>query len=111
MKIKFLAVAMMGNTVYTKGDEADIPDITAGELIKKKLAINPDQFNGESATNDAEADAKAKAAADKKEKAAAEKQVKAKELALEKAKAKAGTELQAKEEADKKSDEEQRDSE
>ena len=43
MKIKFLDAAMLGNKVYVKGDEAEIPDITAGELIKKKLAIDPEQ--------------------------------------------------------------------
>ena len=58
MKIKFLDAAMLGNKVYVKGDEAEIPDITAGELIKKKLAIDPEQ---------AAAD-KAKAAAEEKTK-------------------------------------------
>jgi hypothetical protein len=38
MKIKFLDAAMLGNKVYVKGDEAEIPDITAGELINKTAA-------------------------------------------------------------------------
>ena len=57
MKIKFLDTAMLGNKVYVKDDEAEFPDITAGELIKKKLAINPDQVSADKA--------KAKAGAEK----------------------------------------------
>jgi len=89
MKIKFLDAAMLGNKVYVKGDEAEIPDITAGELIKKKIAINPEQ---------AAAD-KAKADAEKKAKAAAEKEAKAKADAEAKAKAEAEEKLKAEEEA------------
>lgn len=76
MKIKFLDAAMLGNKVYVKGDEAEIPDITAGELIKKKLAINPDQVVADKAKADAEK--KAKAAADKEAKAKADAEAKAK---------------------------------
>lgn len=38
MKVKFLDTAMLGNQVYVKGDEAEFPEITAGELVKKKIA-------------------------------------------------------------------------
>ncbi len=58
MKIKFLDAAMLGNKVYVKGDEAEIPDITAGELIKKKLAINPEQVAADKAKAAAEEKAK-----------------------------------------------------
>lgn len=74
MKIKFLDTAMLGNKVYVKGDEAELPDITAGELIKKKLAINPEQAAADKATVDAEK--KAKAAADKEAKAKAAEEAK-----------------------------------
>lgn len=76
MKIKFLDTAMLGNKVYVKDDEAEFPDITAGELIKKKLAINPDQVVADKAKADAEK--KAKAAADKEAKAKADAEAKAK---------------------------------
>lgn len=98
MKIKFLDAAMLGNKVYVKGDEAEIPDITAGELIKKKLAINPEQ---------AAAD-KAKADAEKKAKAAAEKEAKAKADAEAKAKAEAEEKLKAEEEVKAKAAEEEK---
>ena len=73
MKIKFLDAAMLGNKVYVKGDEAEIPDITAGELIKKKLAIDPelaaaDKAKAEEEKLKAEEEAKAKAAAEEKAK-------------------------------------------
>ncbi|ENW29326.1 hypothetical protein [Acinetobacter lwoffii] len=93
MKIKFLDAAMLGNKVYVKGDEAEIPDITAGELIKKKLAINPEQAAADKAKADAEK--KAKAAAEKEAKAKAEAEEKLK--AEEEAKAKAAEEEKAKE--------------
>ncbi|QEU63733.1 hypothetical protein BVG18_17380 [Acinetobacter lwoffii] len=92
MKIKFLDAAMLGNKVYVKGDEAEIPDITAGELIKKKLAIDPEQAAADKAKADAEK--KAKAAADKEAKAKAEEE---KLKAEEEAKAKAAAEEKAKE--------------
>ena len=100
MKIKFLDTAMLGNQVYVKGDEAEIPDITAGELIKKKLAIDPERVAADKAKADAEK--KAKAAADKgaKAKADAEAKAKAEEEKLkaeEEAKAKAAAEEKAKE--------------
>ena len=93
MKIKFLDAAMLGNKVYVKGDEAEIPDITAGELIKKKLAIDPEQAAADKAKADAEK--KAKAAADKEAKAKADAEAKAKAEA--EAKAKAAAEEKAKE--------------
>ena len=93
MKIKFLDAAMLGNKVYVKGDEAEIPDITAGELIKKKLAIDPEQAAADKAKADAEK--KAKAAADKETKAKADAEAKAKAEA--EAKAKAAAEEKAKE--------------
>lgn len=79
MKIKFLDTAMLGNKVYIKGDEAEIPDITASELIKKKLAIDPEQAAADQAKAKAQADAekKAKAAADKEAKAKADAEAKA----------------------------------
>lgn len=89
MKIKFLDTAMLGNKVYVKDDEAEFPDITAGELIKKKLAINPDQVSADKAKADAEK--KAKAAADKEAKAKAEEAAKAKADAEQKAKTEAST--------------------
>jgi membrane protein involved in colicin uptake len=100
MKIKFLDAAMLGNKVYVKGDEAEIPDITAGELIKKKLAIDPEQAAADKAKADAEK--KAKAAADKETKAKADAEAKAKAeeeklKAEEEAKAKAAAEEKAKE--------------
>lgn len=100
MKIKFLDAAMLGNKVYVKGDEAEIPDITAGELIKKKLAIDPEQAAADKAKADAEK--KAKAAADKEAKAKADAEAKAKAeeeklKAEEEAKAKAAAEEKAKE--------------
>lgn len=100
MKIKFLDTAMLGNKVYIKGDEAEIPDITAGELIKKKLAIDPEQAAADKAKADAEK--KAKAAADKEAKAKADAEAKAKAeeeklKAEEEAKAKAAAEEKAKE--------------
>jgi len=100
MKIKFLDAAMLGNKVYVKGDEAEIPDITAGELIKKKLAIDPEQAGADKAKADAEK--KAKAAADKEAKAKADAEAKAKAeeeklKAEEEAKAKAAAEEKAKE--------------
>src|SRR5690606_37494259 len=98
MKIKFLDAAMLGNKVYVKGDEAEIPDITAGELIKKKLAIDPEQVAADKAKADAEK--KAKAAADKEAKAKAEAEAKSEEEKLkaeEEAKAKAAAEEKAKE--------------
>ena len=66
---------MLGNKVYVKDDEAEFPDITAGELVKKKLAINPDQVAADKAKADAEK--KAKAAADKEAKAKADAEAKA----------------------------------
>lgn len=98
MKIKFLDTAMLGNKVYVKDDEAEIPDITAGELIMKKLAINPEQ---------AAAD-KAKADAEKKAKVAAEKEAKAKADAEAKAKAEAEEKLKAEEDAKAKAAEEEK---
>ena len=102
MKIKFLDAAMLGNKVYVKGDEAEIPDITAGELIKKKLAIDPEQAAADKAKADAEK--KAKAVADKEAKAKADAEAKAKAeaeeeklKAEEEAKAKAAAEEKAKE--------------
>src|SRR5690606_5105044 len=100
MKIKFLDAAMLGNKVYVKGDEGEIPDITAGELIKKKLAIDPGQAAADQAKADAEK--KAKAAADKEAKAKEEAEAKAKAeeeklKAEEEAKAKAAAEEKAKE--------------
>ena len=100
MKIKFLDAAMLGNKVYVKDDEAEIPDITAGELIKKKLAIDPEQAAADKAKADAEK--KAKAAADKEAKAKADAEAKAKAeeeklKAEEEAKAKAAAEEKAKE--------------
>jgi membrane protein involved in colicin uptake len=85
MKIKFLDAAMLGNKVYVKGDEAEIPDITAGELIKKKLAIDPEQAAADKAKADAEKKAKAEAKAEE-EKLKAEEEAKAKAAAEEKAK-------------------------
>lgn len=101
MKIKFLDTAMLGNKVYVKDDEAEFPDITACELIKKKLAINPDQVAVDKAKADAEK--KAKAAADKEAKVKADAEAKAeaeeKLKADEAAKAKADAEQKAKAEA------------
>ena len=85
MKVKFLDTAMLGNKVYVKDDEADIPDITAGQLIKKKLAVDSEQVATEKAKADAEK--KAKAAADKEAKAKADAEAKAKAEAEQKAKA------------------------
>lgn len=100
MKIKFLDAAMLGNKVYVKGDEAEIPDITAGELIKKKLAIDPEQAAADKAKADAEKKAKAVADKEAKAKADAEAKAKAEEEKLkaeEEAKAKAAAEEKAKE--------------
>ena len=100
MKIKFLDAAMLGNKVYVKGDEAEIPDITAGELIKKKLAIDPEQAAVDKAKADAEKKAKAVADKEAKAKADAEAKAKAEEEKLkaeEEAKAKAAAEEKAKE--------------
>lgn len=100
MKIKFLDAAMLGNKVYVKGDEAEIPDITAGELIKKKLAIDPEQAAADKAKADAEKKAKATADKEAKAKADAEAKAKAEEEKLkaeEEAKAKAAAEEKAKE--------------
>ena len=69
MKIKFLDTAMLGNKVYQKGDEADISDLTAGELIKKKLAVNSNDDAANKAKAAAEKEAKAKADAKSKAKA------------------------------------------
>lgn len=71
MKIKFLDTAMLGNKVYQKGDEADISDLTAGELIKKKLAVNSNDDAADKAKAAAEKEAKAKAGAESKAKAEA----------------------------------------
>lgn len=71
MKIKFLDTAMLGNKVYQKGDEADISDLTAGELIKKKLAVNSNDDAANKAKAAAEKEAKAKADAKSKAKAEA----------------------------------------
>lgn len=100
MKIKFLDAAMLGNKVYVKGDEAEIPEITAGELIKKKLAIDPEQAAADKAKADAEKKAKAVADKEAKAKADAEAKAKAEEEKLkaeEEAKAKAAAEEKAKE--------------
>jgi len=71
VKIKFLDTAMLGNKVYQKGDEADISDLTAGELIKKKLAVNSNDDAADKAKAAAEKEAKAKADAESKAKAEA----------------------------------------
>lgn len=71
VKIKFLDTAMLGNKVYQKGDEADISDLTAGELIKKKLAVNSNDDAADKAKAAAEKEAKAKAGAESKAKAEA----------------------------------------
>ena len=100
MKIKFLDAAMLGNKVYVKGDQAEIPDIAAGELIKKKLAIGPEQAAADKAKADAEKKAKAVADKEAKAKADAEAKAKAEEEKLkveEEAKAKAAAEEKAKE--------------
>lgn len=89
MKIKFLDTAMLGNKVYQKGDEADISDLTAGELIKKKLAVNSNNDAADKAKAAAEKEVKAKVGAESKAKAAAEKEAKAKADAESKAKAEA----------------------
>lgn len=99
MKIKFLDTAMLGNKVYVKDDEAEIPDITAGELIKKKLAIDPEQAGADKAKADAEK--KAKAAADKEAKAKAEAAEKLKVEEAAKAKADAEKKAKAETPADK----------
>ena len=97
MKIKFLDAAMLGNKVYVKGDEAEIPDITAGELIKKKLAIDPEQAAADKAKADAEKKAKAVADKEAKAKADAEAKVKAEaEAKAEEEKLKAEEEAKAK---------------
>lgn len=62
---------MLGNKVYQKGDEADISDLTAGELIKKKLAVNSNDDAADKAKAAAEKEAKAKAGAESKAKAEA----------------------------------------
>jgi len=87
VKIKFLDTAMLGNKIYQKGDEADILNLTAGELIKKKLAINSNDDAADKAKAAAEKEAKAKADAESKAKATAEKEAKAKADAESKAKA------------------------
>jgi len=69
VKIKFLDTAMLGNKIYQKGDEADISDLTAGELIEKKLAINSNDDAADKAKAAAEKEAKAKADAESKAKA------------------------------------------
>jgi len=69
VKIKFLDTAMLGNKIYQKGDEADILNLTAGELIKKKLAINSNDDAADKAKAAAEKEAKAKADAESKAKA------------------------------------------